>query len=111
MTEPTPKTPQTSSQTDSIKLFRCITNGLMYGGIAFIFYKMTQSMAEKFANKPIQSENFTVIQMSTTVRTLVVGVFTMGTVLFSFLSVGLIILAIYVSIQRLMKLNAPSSDG
>ncbi len=111
MTEPTPKTSQTSSQTDAINLFRCITNGLMYGGIAFVFYKFTHVVAEKFAHKPIQSENFTVIQMSTTVRTLVVGVLTMGTLLFSILCLGLIGLALYVSIQRLMKLNAPSSNG
>ncbi|CAD5932086.1 hypothetical protein PCC9214_01353 [Planktothrix tepida] len=111
MTEPTSKTPQTTSQTDTINLFRCITNGLMYGGVALVFYKLTHIIAEKFANKPIQSENFTVIQISTAVRTLVVGLFTMGTVLFSFLSVGVMLLAIYVSIQRLIKPNVPSSNG
>jgi hypothetical protein len=49
--------------------------------------------------------------MSAAVRTLVVGVLTMGTVLFAFLAVGLIGLAFYVSIQRLIKPKIPSSNG
>ncbi|MFM6188835.1 MAG: DUF3082 domain-containing protein [Planktothrix sp.] len=111
MTESTPKTSQTSSQIDAINLFRCTTNGLMYGGVAFVFYKLTFIISEKFANKPIQSDNFTVIQMSSTVRTVVVGLLTMGTILFSFLALGLMILAIYVAIQRLIKPKVPSSNS
>jgi hypothetical protein len=111
MTKTTPKTSETSTTTDSVNLFRCVSNAGIYAAIAFGLYNITHAISGKFAAKPIHSENFTVIQMSAAVRTLVVGVLTMGTVLFAFLAVGLIGLAIYVSIQRLIKPNIPSSNG
>lgn len=111
MNKNTPKTSEISSTTESVNLFRCLSNAGIYAAIAFGLYNLTYAISGKFAAKPIHSQNFTAIQMSAAVRTLVLGLFTMGTILFTFLAVGLIGLALYVSIQRLIKPNIPSSNS
>jgi uncharacterized membrane protein (DUF373 family) len=83
---------------------------LISGGCAIALYFLTSSIAQTFASKPITSTNTTAIRISIAVRTLVVGVSTLATTLFSIIACGLLIVTIYVSIQQLKNRKASSSN-
>lgn len=84
-------------------VFRCLSGSTIAGGFAYAFYLVTVSIAQSFANKPIHSDNITVINISAAVRTLVVGIVALGTGIFGLAALGLFALAIQLFIQRLMK--------
>lgn len=79
--------------------WRCLSGSLIAGGIAIALYFLTTSIAESFATKPIHSHNPVAMSISATVRTLVLGMSTMATALFSLVAIGLIALAIQILIQ------------
>ena len=110
MTESKSELNSNASKLESISLFRCLTNASLFGAIAFGFYKMTQGITHQFAVKPIHSDQYMVVQISAAVRTLIVGLMTMGTGIFSFFTVGLILLALKLSFQRLIKPNPSESN-
>ncbi len=110
MTESNSELNSNASKLESISLFRCLTNAALFGAIAFGFYNMTQAIAHQFAAKPIHSDQYIVVQMSATVRTIVVGLMTMGTGVFSFLTFGLILLAIKLTFQKIIKPNPSESN-
>jgi hypothetical protein len=85
---PTPQTPQSPTP------LRCLFGSIVAGGIAFALYNMTSAIALSFATKPIQSDNMTVQRISAAVRTLVVGLSTMGTGIFALAAIGLFALGI-----------------
>lgn len=111
MTESKPTLNSNSTSLESISLFRCLTNAALFGAIAFGFYKMTQGIAHQFAVKPIHSDQYMVVQISAAVRTLIVGLLTMGTGVFSFFALGLILLAFKIMFQKLIKPNPSQSDA
>jgi hypothetical protein len=90
--DPTPVTP-----------LRCLIGAVISGGIAFAAYSLTIAIAQTFAAKPIHSDNFTVVNIATAVRTLVVGIMALGTGIFGIVAIGLVALAIQLSIQKLMN--------
>ncbi|WP_293125829.1 DUF3082 domain-containing protein [Microcoleus sp. bin38.metabat.b11b12b14.051] len=92
---PTPASPPT--------VVRCVTGSLMAGGFAAALYALTLSVAQTFANKPIHSDNTTVINIAAAVRTLVMGIVALGAGVFAFASVGLMLLAAQLLIQKLAK--------
>jgi len=84
-------------------LLRCLSGAVISAGIAFAAYSLTAAIAQTFANKPIHSDNFTVVNIATAVRTLVVGIMALGTGIFGIVAIGLVALAIQLSIQKLTK--------
>lgn len=96
---------------DGVTPFRCLSNAAVLGSIATALYFLTQSVAQTYAAKPIHSDNIAVVQMSVTVRTLVTGLCMMGTGVFAFLTFGLILVAIQLSVQRFLKRDTPPSDA
>ncbi|NEP11009.1 MAG: DUF3082 domain-containing protein [Symploca sp. SIO2C1] len=111
-----PPTPNQDSQTTentqtSISPLRCLTGAMISGGLAFAVYSLTSSIAETYANKPIASTNPTAINIAIAVRTLVVGMSTLATFVFSIATVGLVALAIQISIQQLKNRTASTSDS
>lgn len=88
-------------------VLRCVTGSLMAGGFAAALYALTLSIAQTFANKPIHSDNATVINIAAAVRTLVMGIVALGGGVFAFASVGLMLLAVQLLIQKLAKKTAP----
>lgn len=82
----------------------------MSGGIGFALYSLTAAIAQTFATKPIHSDNPAVVNIASAVRTLVVGIVALGTGIFGVVTVGLVALAIQLTIQRLTKRSAPPSD-
>lgn len=91
---PTPQTPQAPTP------LRCVLGSIVAGIIAFALYNMTSAIALSFATKPIQSDNLTVQRISAAVRTLVVGLSTMGTGIFSLAAIGLFALGIQLLLTK-----------
>jgi hypothetical protein len=85
---------------------RCFSGALISGGLAFLMYRMTIAIATAFARTPIQSTNPAVISISSAVRTLVNGMVALGTGVFGITALGLLLLGLQLSIQKLRG-NAP----
>lgn len=86
---------------------RCILGAIVAGFISSLLWRLTNSIAISFANTPIDSPNMIVIRMSTAVRTLVVGMSSMGTGIFALAAVGLTGLGI----QLLLAKAQDSAQG
>lgn len=91
---PTPQSPQSPEPPQSPSPLRCFLGSIVAGGIGFALYNMTTSIAVSFATKPVQSDSLTVQRISAAVRTLVVGLSTMGTGIFALAAVGLFALGL-----------------
>ena len=87
---------------------RCLSGALISGGFAYALYFLTTSIAQTFASSPLASTNPTAINIAIAVRTLVVGVSTLATAIFSVVAVGLVALAIQISVQQLKNRKASS---
>ncbi len=83
--------------------FRCLTGAIMSGGLAFASYSLMMASATTFANKPIHSDNPMVVNLSSAVRTLVVGIIALGTGIFGVVAIGLLALAVQLLVQQLTK--------
>lgn len=110
MADPTP-TPETTQSTDSSGYvpptpLRCFTGSIIAGAIATALYYLTASIAETFANKPLPTSNQISINIAIAVRTLVVGMSTMGTAVFAIATVGLFALGIKLLIEQFRAPNA-----
>ena len=114
MTNPT-STPKPDAQPAEKKdtlpsPLKCLSGALISGGIAIALYFLTSSIAHTFAGKPLASTNLTAINIAIAVRTLVVGVSTLATFVFSFIALGLVAIAIIVTAQQLRNLRTPPSN-
>ena len=89
---------------------RCLSGALISGGFAFALYLLTSSISQTFAGKPIDSTNPTAINIAIAVRTLVVGLSALATAVFSLVTLGLVALAIQISVQQLKNRTTPPSD-
>jgi len=94
----------------SLSPWRCLTGAMIAGGLAFAAYSLTSSIAQTYAAKPIASTNPTAINIAIAVRTLVVGVSTLATFVFGIATIGLVALAMQISIQKLKNRTASTSD-
>jgi hypothetical protein len=84
---------------ENITPLRCLMGSGIAGGLAIALYSITASIAHTFASKPVTSSNQLVIRLSAAVRTLVVGMASLGTFIFAFVALGLMLLAVQVTIQ------------
>jgi Protein of unknown function (DUF3082) len=82
---------------------RSLTGALMAAGMGLLLYRLTTSIMQSFADHPTVSHNTIVVNLSAAIRTLVVGLATMATGIFAFVTLGLVALAIQASIQSLRK--------
>ena len=89
---------------------RCIVGASISGSLAIAFYFLTVSIYQTFANKPIQSSNPFVINISSAVRTLVEGSIALATGIFAVTTVGLVALAIQLTIQSFTKKSSSSGE-
>ncbi|MEA5503333.1 DUF3082 domain-containing protein [Halotia wernerae UHCC 0503] len=97
-------TPQTETPTPvPPSLLRCVTGAVISGGLSFAVYSLMIAIATNFATKPIHSDNLLTLRISSAVRTLVVGVFALGSGIFGIVAIGLLALAIQSIIQQLTK--------
>lgn len=70
---------------------------------------MLTAIATSFANKPVVSDNVTVINLSAAVRTLVLGSVTLGAGVFAMAAIGLALLGIQMIWQRLTGQSAAAA--
>lgn len=82
---------------------RCLMGALISGSLGIALYKLTASIAQTFAAKPIHSDNPAVINITAAVRTLVVGMTALGTGIFGLVAIGLVGLAMQILIQQFTK--------
>jgi Protein of unknown function (DUF3082) len=101
MTDDKPQTPESTNPTQ--KVLRCFSGGFVAGTIASLFYALTRSVIAGFAARPLQYDNATTINIAVAVRTLVIGVFALGTFIFALSALGLIAYGIQLSIQHLLN--------
>lgn len=111
MTNQTP-TPNTDAQPATMQEkqpgpLQYLSGALISGAFAIALYLLTSSIAHTFANKPLSTTNQTAIQIAIAVRTMVVGVSTLATTLFSIIGFGLFAVAIYLSVQQLKNRTSP----
>ncbi|MFN5593269.1 MAG: DUF3082 domain-containing protein [Aphanizomenon sp.] len=98
------KTPSADSSTQvQATPLRCIIGSTISGGFAFATYSLMIAIATTFANKPTHSDNQTVINIASAVRTLVVGIVALGAGIFGLVALGLFALSIQLFIQQLSK--------
>ncbi|ACK72829.1 hypothetical protein PCC7424_4465 [Gloeothece citriformis PCC 7424] len=89
---------------------KCLLGAAMAGILGTGMYYLTYAIGTTFANKPITSSNQLVINISSAVRTLVVGVASLATFIFAFVSFGLVLLAIQLTLQGIKGRLKSSSD-
>ncbi|AFY47320.1 Protein of unknown function (DUF3082) [Nostoc sp. PCC 7524] len=98
----TTPTANTTTQVPPTPL-RCVTGALISGGLGYALYSLMIAIATTFAKKPIHSDNQLVVNLTSAVRTLVVGIVALGTGIFGIVAIGLFALAIQLLFQNLTK--------
>lgn len=88
---------------DNTTPLRCFISSLISGIIAFGAYSLLHSIVQTYGTKAITSSNPMVINLTTAVRTLVMGIVALGTGVFSLVAVGLFLLGIQLIVQNLRK--------
>ncbi|ELR99278.1 DUF3082 domain-containing protein [Gloeocapsa sp. PCC 73106] len=79
---------------------QCLVGASVSGPLAIAIFYLMRAIATTFATKPITFTNPVSIQLAIAVRTLVVGVTALGTGVFSMVTIGLILLALQLIIQK-----------
>ena len=87
--EPIPPTP-----------LRCLVGSGISASLAWGLYLLTSAIAVSFANKPMLSDKAIVQRIASAVRTLVLGLASLGTFIFAFVAIGLILLMIQLILQK-----------
>lgn len=110
----TPSPPETAASSaveplSAQRIGRAFTGSVIAGTFALLFLKMLRAIATAFANKPVVSDNVTVVNLSAAVRTLVMGVIALGTGVFAMAAIGLLLLGLQMIWQRLTK-QSPLPD-
>ena len=85
----------------TVSPLRCFSGSFVAGTLAILVYRMMIAIATTFANKPVTSDNPTVINLSAAVRTLVVGIVALGAGVFGIAALGLFLLGIQLIIKKL----------
>jgi len=91
----------TTNETISPTPLRCLLGASISAVLTFAMYTLTQAVASTFARTPIQTDNFTVYRISTAVRTLVIGMTTLGVWVFGIACLGLLGLMLQLLVQGL----------
>ncbi|MEB3272679.1 MAG: DUF3082 domain-containing protein [Prochlorothrix sp.] len=92
-------------------VLQCISGAAMAGGFTVLSYRLTQSMAQSFAAKPILAKSYLAANIGAAVRTLVVGSVTLATFLFAISTLGLLALGVQTLIQGSQAPKSQSTKG
>lgn len=84
---------------------RCLFGAIISAVLSLGLYRLTYAIAVSFATKPIISNNQLTQRIAAAVRTLVLGVASLGTFVFGFVALGLILLAMQLTVQALRENN------
>jgi Protein of unknown function (DUF3082) len=98
--------PTNGNETKPLTPLRSLTGAIIAGGMAALMYRLTTSVVVSLMTHPTSSHNTIVRNLSAAVRTLVIGGMTMGTGIFSLVTVGLVALALKLAMQRSLPPNS-----
>jgi hypothetical protein len=82
---------------------RCLMGAAISSIVATGLYSLTSAIAAAYATKPLTAESEIALRIGSAVRTLVVGVATLGTSIFAMATLGLIALGIQLALQDRSK--------
>jgi hypothetical protein len=82
---------------------RCFVSSCIAGALAFASYSLFSSIVQTYATKAVTSNNPIVINITSAVRTLVMGVVALATGVFGMVAIGLFLLGIQITLQSLKK--------
>jgi hypothetical protein len=90
---------------DKIKAtpLRCFTGAAISGTVATGLYSLTSAIATAYATKPLTADSELALRIGSAVRTLVVGIATLGTAIFAMATLGLIALGVQIALQGKAK--------
>lgn len=88
---------------------RCLTGALIAGSLALVMYRLTMAMVATYS-KPIEFHNPLAVRLAGLVRTMIVGVSTLGTMVFGIVTLGLVALAVQLLIQRFTQPQDATPD-
>lgn len=102
---------QEDSQEDSkldipstnVTSWRCWFASGLAGGIAYGSYLLFNSIVQTYATKAVTSPNPIVVNLTSAVRTMVMGIVALGTGIFGMVAIGLFLLGIQVTFQSLKE--------
>ncbi|MEO1683218.1 MAG: DUF3082 domain-containing protein [Cyanobacteria bacterium J06631_12] len=90
-----------TESTPSPTPLRCFTGAFGAATLSLLAYRLTLSVATTFADKPVVSDNPTVVNVSAAVRTLVIGIVALGAGVFGVAALGLGALGIQLLVKRM----------
>ena len=82
---------------------RCFLSSVIAGALAFASYSLFSSIVQTYATKAVTSNNPIVINITSAVRTLVMGVVALATGVFAMVTIGLFLLGIQLMVQSFKK--------
>lgn len=88
---------------ETITPTKCLIGAVLAGAMSYGSYNLTSAIATTFANKPIHTTNQIVANISSVVRSLVVGVVSLGIWVFGIVAIGLAALAVQLIVQNFKK--------
>ncbi|AHB88484.1 hypothetical protein NK55_05885 [Thermosynechococcus sp. NK55a] len=86
-----------TSKTDPL---RCLTGALIAGTLGILLYRLTGAIAYLLATHAVSPHNQLVYSLAVAVRTLVVGLCTLATGVFSIIALGLVALTLQLLWER-----------
>jgi uncharacterized membrane protein HdeD (DUF308 family) len=89
--------------TETTTPLRCFISSVIAGAIAFASYSLFSSIVQTYATKAVTSNNPIVINITSAVRTLVMGVVALATGVFAMVAIGLFLLGIQLMVQSFKK--------
>lgn len=89
--------------TETTTPLRCFVSSVIAGAIAFASYSLFTSIVQTYATKAVTSNNPIVINITSAVRTLVMGVVALATGVFAMVAIGLFLLGIQLMVQSFKK--------
>lgn len=101
-TTPTKPTANANDESpkDNVTPVKCFFSSMISGGFAFAVYLLFNSIVQTYAHKPVIGTNPLVVNITSAVRTLVMGTMAMATGVFALVAVGLLLLGIQLSFQK-----------
>lgn len=103
MSEPQDKATSESEQIakKEVSPLSCFFSSVVSGGIATMVYSLMKAIATTYADKPIVGNSALALKIATLVRTLVVGIAALGAGVFALVAVGLFLLGIQLTMQKI----------
>jgi uncharacterized membrane protein HdeD (DUF308 family) len=99
-----PKTDVSLDKTEETTTpLRCFLSSVIAGALAFASYSLFSSIVQTYATKAVTSNNPIVINITSAVRTLVMGVVALATGVFAMVMIGLFLLGIQLMVQSFKK--------